>query len=64
MLEVSYKIVGNILRARGREISEELDQEAQCGFRPRFAKRAQAKAEKKTAIAIGKASPSAMTRRR
>ena len=33
MLEVSYKIVGNIMRARSRVISEQLDQEAQTGFR-------------------------------
>ena len=33
MLEVSYKIIGNIMRKRSRVISETLDHEAQTGFR-------------------------------
>ena len=33
MLEVFYKILGNILKKRDRKISEKLDHESQCGFR-------------------------------
>ena len=34
MLVVSCKIIGNVMRERSRVISEKLEQEAQCGFRP------------------------------
>ena len=34
LLEVSYKIIANILLARLQPIEEGLDHEAQCGFRP------------------------------
>ena len=34
LLEVSYKIVANILKMRLLPIEEELDHESQCGFRP------------------------------
>ena len=34
LLEVSYKIVANILKMRLQPIEEELDHESQCGFRP------------------------------
>ena len=34
LLEVSYKIIGNVILARMNAISECIDHEAQCGFRP------------------------------
>ena len=34
LLEVSYKIVANILKMRLLPIEEDLDHESQCGFRP------------------------------
>ena len=33
LLEVMYKILGNIMKVRSQQISEKLDHEAQCGFR-------------------------------
>ena len=33
LLEVVYRILGNIMKVRSQQISEKLDHEAQCGFR-------------------------------
>ncbi|XP_066936166.1 uncharacterized protein [Clytia hemisphaerica] len=35
LLEITYKIIANILHARLLPIEEQLDHEQQCGFRPK-----------------------------